>query len=241
MNTRILALAGVLMLATAPAAAQRTISPGMTEEQVRGTLGAPATSRAVGAWTYLYYHNGCPNRCGSDDVVFLEDGRVVAAVFRTGARRFAGPAPDDAIQAAGGSEGSAEVRQSADPEQPAIVGGIRVGGQRMNADDEEVEDAAPTRAVRIGGRDEPPAARPLRRAGSRESADTTVVTDPPVGGEAQRQARERRVQPNVMPSQQSPSAQRASGEQERRRREQAAPATVIQPQTPPDTTRRTTP
>jgi hypothetical protein len=68
-----------------------------------------------------------------------------------------------------------------------------------------------------------------------------VVSDPPVGGEAQRQARERRVQPNVMPSQQSPSAQRASGEQERRRREQAAPATVIQPQTPPDTTRRTTP
>lgn len=233
MNTRILALAGVL-LAALPAAGQRTISPGMTEDQVRSTLGAPATTRTTGEWTYLYYHNGCPIRCGSDDVVFLQNGKVVAAVFRTGARRFAGPAADDALDAAGGNQGSAEARQTVDPSEPAIVGGIRVRGEREG-------DAAPTRAVRIGERDEPPAARPLRRAGARDAADTTAVTDPPAGGEAQRQARERRVQPNVMPSQQNPSAQRSTGEQERQRREQAAPATVIQPQTPPDTTRRTTP
>ncbi|HLL81605.1 MAG TPA: outer membrane protein assembly factor BamE, partial [Longimicrobium sp.] len=76
---RILAVA--LLAAASPAAAQ-TISPGMTTAQVRSLLGAPVTVRSVGEWSYLYYLNGCAVRCGSDDVVFIQNDRVVAAVFR---------------------------------------------------------------------------------------------------------------------------------------------------------------
>jgi|GEM_PF-1370585 len=92
----VVAAAGLLL--AAPARGQ-TISPGMTTAEVRGVLGAPSTTRAAGEWEYLYYHNGCPVRCGSDDVVFIQNGRVVAAVFRTGRRRFAGPRADDALAA----------------------------------------------------------------------------------------------------------------------------------------------
>ncbi|HYW08587.1 MAG TPA: outer membrane protein assembly factor BamE [Longimicrobium sp.] len=90
------AAAGLLL--GAPAWGQ-TISPGMTTAEVRGVLGAPSTTRTAGEWQYLYYQNGCPVRCGSDDVVFVQNGRVVAAVFRTGRRRFAGPRADDALAA----------------------------------------------------------------------------------------------------------------------------------------------
>ncbi len=90
----------LLLLASAPVQAQSVISQGMTPEQVRETFGAPATTRTSGEWTYWYYHNGCPNRCGSDDVVFFREERVVAAVLRTRARRFSGPRADDALGAA---------------------------------------------------------------------------------------------------------------------------------------------
>ncbi|HEX8433371.1 MAG TPA: hypothetical protein VF625_18925, partial [Longimicrobium sp.] len=90
------AAAGLLL--GAPAQGQ-TISPGMTVDEARAVLGAPSTTRVAGEWQYLYYQNGCPVRCGSDDVVFIQNGRVVAAVFRTGRRRFTGPRADDALAA----------------------------------------------------------------------------------------------------------------------------------------------
>jgi hypothetical protein len=65
-----------------------TITVGMSEEDVLAKFGAPATTRTVGRWTYLFYTNGCAVRCGSDDVVTLEAGRVVTAVLRTPMRRF---------------------------------------------------------------------------------------------------------------------------------------------------------
>ena len=170
MNKRMLALAGVL-LAAAPAAAQRTISPGMTEAQVRSVLGPPATTRSTTGWTYLYYQNGCPIRCGSDDVVFLQDGRVVAAVFRTGVRRFAGPAADDALEAGGadvdaGASASTPARMA-----PAVVGGIRVddGATRQRAPiGGRTAEPAGTAVIRDDGGDP---ARPLQRAGSRAVHD----------------------------------------------------------------------
>lgn len=85
--------AGLAMLLSSASAAQ-TVRAGMTESQVRSALGAPAaTRRAPDGWSYLFYLNGCAVRCGSDDVVFLREDRVVTAVFRTARRRFAGPAP----------------------------------------------------------------------------------------------------------------------------------------------------
>jgi hypothetical protein len=104
--------AGLAILPCAPAAAQ-TVRAGMTESQVRSTLGEPAaTRRSDDGWSYLFYLNGCAVRCGSDDVVFLQGDRVVTAVFRTGRRRFAGPAASSVL------EGS-----SAAPARPASSGG----------------------------------------------------------------------------------------------------------------------
>jgi hypothetical protein len=132
-----------LLLASAPLQAQSVISQGMTPEQVRETFGAPATTRTSGEWTYWYYHNGCPNRCGSDDVVFFREDRVVAAVLRTRARRFSGPRADDALGAAGGGEQSGSVTAdagTADDRGRAVgraagsaPGRVIVGGVNVNA------------------------------------------------------------------------------------------------------------
>jgi hypothetical protein len=96
--------AGLAMLLSSASAAQ-TVRAGMTESQVRSALGAPAaTRRAPDGWSYLFYLNGCAVRCGSDDVVFLREDRVVTAVFRTPRRRFAGPAPAAVLE--GGPAGA---------------------------------------------------------------------------------------------------------------------------------------
>jgi len=116
MKAKLAIAAALLVFSALPAAAQRVINPGMSPEQVRGSFGSPARTRAEGDWSYWFYSNGCPNRCGSDDVVFFRGDRVVAAVLRTRARRIAqGPAAADALQQAGGSEGAAAVRLDAAP------------------------------------------------------------------------------------------------------------------------------
>jgi hypothetical protein len=128
----LLALAAI-SAAAAPAAGQ-TIAQGMTPAQVQAEFGAPATSRAAGEWTYWYYHNGCPNRCGSDDVVFFQNERVVAAVLRTGRRRYQGPQADDALRAT--DDGNSAVRVNDAPAGTVIVGGVRVeGGEPAPAED----------------------------------------------------------------------------------------------------------
>ncbi len=123
-----LAAALAAFLPASPAGAQ-TIRAGMTEAQVRSTLGEPAaTRRDDQGWTYLFYLNGCAVRCGSDDVVFLRDDRVVTAVFRTARRRFSGPAPASALESASETGGgtSSVPRPSASEPGEATVTGIRV-------------------------------------------------------------------------------------------------------------------
>jgi hypothetical protein len=156
-TARILAVA--LLAATSPAAAQ-TISPGMTSSQVRSILGDPVTVRNAGDWSYLYYLNGCAVRCGSDDVVFIQNDRVVAAVFRTGRRRFAGPVAGVALDGTAGRPPSGRgdydagmVQLDETPERPTQMrvrqgareepgrtiigrpGAARVGGVRLEAGD----------------------------------------------------------------------------------------------------------
>jgi hypothetical protein len=131
MRKSMLLAAGALALAAAPAAGQ-TIAQGMTPAQVQSEFGAPATTREAGAWTYWYYHNGCPRRCGSDDVVFFQNDRVVAAVLRTGHRRFAGPRVDEALQATDDGTSAVHVNAGA-PAATVIVGGVRVEGGRPAA------------------------------------------------------------------------------------------------------------
>ena len=71
-------------------ATKGTIDPGMSKEQVVERLGRPAGERTAGAFTYLYYPNGCERRCGTPDVVTLELDVVIDAIIRSPARRYTG-------------------------------------------------------------------------------------------------------------------------------------------------------
>jgi hypothetical protein len=223
---------GAALLSAAPAAAQ-TIRTGMTADQVRATLGDPALVRSAGGWSYLFYSNGCAVRCGSDDVVFLQEGRVVAAVFRTRGRRFAGPGASRALEAApGGTDPAPEIvvvpaapaagrgatggRDEARETAPARVGGIRV-------------QVPGTESVSTGG------GEVIIRAGDarRDAEAQGPVVDAPL--DAERQARERQVTPRTIPADR-PGEVRPDTALDRRRqqRERQAPPRTI----PPDTTRR---
>jgi hypothetical protein len=67
-----------------------TVSPGMSEAQVVQALGKPATRRAVGERTYLFYVNSCGRRCGMNDLVILSGDSVVDAIFRSPDRHYTG-------------------------------------------------------------------------------------------------------------------------------------------------------
>lgn len=149
--------AGVAALSAAPAAAQGgMIAQGMTPAQVRDLFGAPARTRESGDWTYWYYSNGCPRRCGSDDVVFFQNERVVTAVLRTRRRMVSGPAPANALERAGGDIDADAIRARAGEAAPPARGSrIRVQGRsRADAEAEEQAGAAAVGRIRIesGGR-----------------------------------------------------------------------------------------
>ncbi len=58
-----------------------TIDPGMTATQVVAKLGQPLSTRSFQSFTYLFYRNGCEKKCGMNDLVVLDSGKVVDAVF----------------------------------------------------------------------------------------------------------------------------------------------------------------
>ncbi len=68
----------------------RTVEPGMTREQVIATLGEPLSTRRFQGHTYLLFQNGCEKKCGMNDLVVLDSGKVVDAVFRSSARHYSG-------------------------------------------------------------------------------------------------------------------------------------------------------
>lgn len=82
----------ILIAAAAPLAAQTaaTIDPGMTREQVVEKLGQPLSVRSYESHTYLLYKNGCEKKCGMNDLVVLDSGKVVDAVFRSTDRKYSG-------------------------------------------------------------------------------------------------------------------------------------------------------
>lgn len=67
-----------------------TIAPGMSEKEVYALWGAPVAVRRQGDMTYLYFRNGCEYSCGTEDVVFLQNGQVVDAVLRWPGHRYSG-------------------------------------------------------------------------------------------------------------------------------------------------------
>ena len=67
-----------------------TIDPGMTREQVVAKIGEPLSARSYEGFTYLLYKNGCEKKCVMNDLVVLDSGKVVDAVFRSRARTYSG-------------------------------------------------------------------------------------------------------------------------------------------------------
>jgi hypothetical protein len=87
-----------------------TVNPGMTRDEVIAIWGAPVAERTLGAWTYLYFRNGCEVSCGTFDVVFLENGQVVNAIVRGPGHAYGGmstspPGQPAKATPAGGVEG----------------------------------------------------------------------------------------------------------------------------------------
>lgn len=67
-----------------------TLDPGMSENEVYSLWGPPVGVRRAGEWTYLYFRNGCEYSCGTYDVVFLQNGRVVDVIHRWPGHRYSG-------------------------------------------------------------------------------------------------------------------------------------------------------
>ena len=155
------AVTALAALSAAPAAAQsarkRMVAPGMTPAQVRDVFGAPARTREAGEWSYWFYANGCPVRCGSDDVVFFHQDAVVTAVLRSPGRRLAsGAEPADALERAGGDVDADAIRAQAGDAGPAPRAPQRIRVQGRSRDAGADEGPAPARVGRIhvesGGR-----------------------------------------------------------------------------------------
>lgn len=96
-------LALLVVAVAGSASAQASIDPGMTRDQVVAKLGKPTSEHSSGSATFLYYKNGQERKMGMSDMVALDSGKVVDAVFRSSARRYTGrsssPAPVSAAAA----------------------------------------------------------------------------------------------------------------------------------------------
>jgi hypothetical protein len=87
---RIAFVASLLVAVASSANAQASIDPGMTKDQVIAKLGKPASEHSSGTKTFLYYANGQEKTVGMSDMVAIEDGKVVDAVFRSSNRKYTG-------------------------------------------------------------------------------------------------------------------------------------------------------
>jgi len=92
-----------------------TVNPGMTRDDVVAVWGPPVVERQLGDWTYLYFRNGCERRCGTFDVVLLQQGAVVDAIVRGAGHVYSGvsssppdraPAPTNVIEPPAGTTGA---------------------------------------------------------------------------------------------------------------------------------------
>jgi hypothetical protein len=124
MRTIIAVVVGSAIVTFAPPVAAQspvTIDSGMTREQVVAKLGQPLSSRTYDGHTYLLYKNGCEKKCGMNDLVVLDSGKVMDAVFRSSARKYSGTSSSPrmisatAARRANPSEGGSPLKVPADP------------------------------------------------------------------------------------------------------------------------------
>jgi hypothetical protein len=76
----------------APMAAPQdnSISPGMSEADVRARWGEPLAVRRANEWTYMFYASGVEHIHRFNDVVLLQNGQVVDAIIRAPGRSYNG-------------------------------------------------------------------------------------------------------------------------------------------------------
>jgi hypothetical protein len=95
----------------------------MTREQVVAKIGEPLSSRSYQGFTYLLYKNGCEKKCGMNDLVVLDSGKVVDAVFRAKGRAYSGtsssPKMISASEAKHGSANGAPLKVEQVPKKPS--------------------------------------------------------------------------------------------------------------------------
>ena len=76
-------LAAILLMAgVATAQEVRTISPGMTTDEVKAVFGQPDGIASRAQFTYYFYNNGCEYECGFPDLIIFDSGQVIDAVLR---------------------------------------------------------------------------------------------------------------------------------------------------------------
>jgi hypothetical protein len=82
----------VLFLSASTLGAQKvaTVDPGMSRDQVVAALGQPLSAKSYDGHVYMLYRNGCEKKCGMNDLVVLDGGKVVDAVFRSANRKYSG-------------------------------------------------------------------------------------------------------------------------------------------------------
>ncbi|NUR75307.1 MAG: hypothetical protein HOQ28_03345 [Thermoleophilia bacterium] len=151
-----------LSLIAAPVMAQEassTIDPGMSHDEVVQRLGKPLNERTSGTHTYMFYRNGCEKSCGMNDLVVLEDGKVVDAVFRNGVRSYSGT-----------SSSPTAVHPSNNGER-ATSAAARV----RNAKRGGIVIAQPASDDSAGATNTPKAAKPARRAKSGKATKAVVT------------------------------------------------------------------
>lgn len=147
-----------------------SIDPGMTKEQVIARLGKPTSEHSSSTATYLYYSNGQEKKVGMSDMVALENGKVVDAVFRSPSRRYSGKSSspvaisEEAAAAKGNGGKAPPMRMPAASKAP------------------ETKKAAPAKKAPETKKAAPPAKAPEKKI----APPTTKKTEPPIRPDAKK-------------------------------------------------------
>ena len=112
----------VLLFSASTLGAQKavaTVDPGMSRDEVVKALGEPLSSKSYDGHTYMLYRNGCEKKCGMNDLVVLDSGKVVDAVFRSPSRKYSGESSSPKmISAADAKHGASTGKPLAVPSSP---------------------------------------------------------------------------------------------------------------------------
>ena len=127
-------MTAVALLAMAVAAplhaqgAEQTIDPGMTRDEVVSHLGQPLNERKTGSSWFMFYRNGCEHTCGMNDLVILEDGKVVDAIFRSPSRHYSAASSSPSGIKPEPTKGDAANAGAVNRVRKAGRGGLVIGG-----------------------------------------------------------------------------------------------------------------